>query len=120
MKFQCVKIVNDKLTNIRQKESASNTVSLAAIKQTNKLKQQQQQQQQQHKKNKTKKETMATTTTVKTILLKQMRLLFRQGLSTFSWLFRSRFVEGATILYVLFTLVRHMKHYGCFFLYHRL
>ena len=117
MKFQCVKIVNDKLTNISQKESASNTVYLATIKQTNKTKQQQQQQ---HKKTKQKKETTATTTTVKTIVLKQMRLLFRQGLSTFSWLFRSRFVEGATILYVLFTLVRHMKHYGCFFLYHRL
>ena len=38
MKLQCVKIVNDKLTNIIQKESASNTVSFAAIKQKKKTK----------------------------------------------------------------------------------
>ena len=39
-----MKIVNDKLTNISQKESASNTVSLAGIKQ-------QQQEKNKHKKN---------------------------------------------------------------------
>ena len=97
MKLQCVKIVNDKLTNIIQKESASNTVSFGAIKQKKKK-------QNKTKQNKIKKETTGKTTTIKTIVLKQMRLLFRQDLSTFSWSFLSKFVEGVVILYVILLL----------------
>ena len=51
MKLHCVKIVNDKLTNIIQKESASNTVSFAPIKQKKKNKTKQSK-----KKNKKKKQ----------------------------------------------------------------
>ena len=87
--WQCVKIVNDKSTNISQKETASNTVSLAAMKSNSNR----------NKKKKTNK-TTTTTTTVKTVVLKQIHLLFRQGLSTFCWPSLSRFVEGIVTFYV--------------------
>ena len=90
IKLPCVEIVNDKLTNISQKESASNPVSFVAIKQ------------QQQKKKTNRKAT--TTTMVKTIALKQMRLWMRQGLYNFSLPFLSIFVVGVVILQVFLIL----------------
>ena len=47
IKLPCVEIVNDKLTNISQKESASNPVSFVAIKQQQQKKNKQTEKQQQ-------------------------------------------------------------------------